>query len=128
MTKNQMQVIGFAGSDPKVFKTKGGRTGARFSVATSERWKDKKGERHERTEWHRIVLWGPVADFAAKAVKKGSHVGVQGPLHSSEYTDEKTKTTQRSWEIVGDELLLLDRADKAAEGERGGREDDTETA
>jgi single-strand DNA-binding protein len=126
MTKNQMQVIGFAGSDPVVFKTKAGQTGARFSVATTERWKDRKGERHERTEWHRVVLWGPVAELAAKAVKKGSHVGVQGPLHSSEYQDQKSGATQRSWEIVADELLLLDRAEKAPEGEREAGEEEGE--
>jgi len=128
MTKNQMQVIGFVGSDPKVFKTKGDRTGARFSVATSERWKDRNGERHERTEWHRIAVWGPLADLAAKAVKKGSHVGVQGPLRSSEYTDEKTGATQRSWEIVADELLLLDRAEKNADGDREAGDDDAPSA
>lgn len=127
LTKNQMQVIGFAGSDAKEFKTKGGRTGARFSVATSERWKDREGNRHERTEWHRIAVWGPLADIAAKSVKKGSLVGVQGPLRSSEYTDKQSGENHRSWEIVADELLLLDRAEKTAEGEQEAGEDDAAT-
>lgn len=105
MTKNFVEIIGFAGHDPK-------RTGTietarvRLSVATTDRWRDDKGERHERTEWHTVILWKRLADVAAEYVRKGSHILVSGALKSRQFEQDGVVNTV--WEIHARELLLLD--------------------
>jgi len=106
MTKNFVEIIGFAGHDPK-------RSGnsdisrVRLSVATNERWRDSQtGEKHERTEWHTVVFWDRLADVAADYVRKGSHILVSGAIKSRQYEDKGVSRTV--WEVHARELLLLD--------------------
>jgi single-strand DNA-binding protein len=124
MTKNEMTLIGFLGSDPELKSTASGRAVTNFSVATTERWKDKAGTAQERTEWHRIVAWGSLAEVVAKHLHKGAHVHVAGPLRSREY--EKDGITRRVWEVVANEVLFLDRAEKSKPEDRppAGTEED----
>jgi len=116
MTKNFVELIGFAGQAPK-------RNGVndnapvKLSVATTDRWRDASGARQERTEWHTVLFWGRLAEVAAAYIKKGSHVVVTGSLrsHQYEYNDGQPHTV---WEIHARELLLLDpRTSKMTEAD-----------
>ena len=103
MTKNNVEIIGFVGQDPKLTSE---NAPTRLSVATTERWRDDSGEKHERTEWHTVLCWKGLGKVARQFVRKGSHILVSGPLHSREY--EKDGVTHTVWEITARELLLLD--------------------
>jgi single-strand DNA-binding protein len=85
---NLVILIGNLGRDPDV-KTTGNGTMAILNVATSKSWKDRNsGERKEKTQWHKVVVYGPAAEFAAKYLHKGSKLSVQGELQTREYTPE----------------------------------------
>ena len=101
---NKVQIIGRLGQDPE-FKTVGSSDLLSMSVATTEKWKDKNGEQHEKTEWHRVQFWGPVAKIAAHHLKKGSLVFVEGKLQTRQY--EKNGEKRYSTEIVGQTVKFL---------------------
>ena len=106
MTKNFVEIIGFAGHDPK----RNGNSNTarvRISVATNERWRDKDSqEMRERTERHTVIFWDHLADIAADFIRKGSHILVSGSIKSRHY--EEKGVTRTVWEIHARELLLLD--------------------
>lgn len=109
---NRVTLIGNVGQDPEIRTTQTGDKVANFSVATSQSWKDKSGERKEKTEWHRIVLFNPhLIDVVEKYVRKGSRVYLEGALQTRSWTDN-SGATKYSTEIVAQrfkgELLLLD--------------------
>ena len=79
---NKVLLIGNLGSDPETRFTPSGAQVANFSLATSESWNDKDGQRQERTEWHRIVLWRRLAEIAGQYLKKGSKVYIEGKLQT----------------------------------------------
>ncbi len=85
---NKVILIGNLGRDPEVRYTTGGTPVANFSLATTERWSDQaSGERKERTEWHKVVIWGKQAEIAAEYLHKGKQVYVEGSLQTREWTD-----------------------------------------
>ena len=85
---NQAQIIGHLGKDPEVRYLPSGEAVANFSIATTEKWKDKNtGEPREETEWHRISVFGRLAEIVGEYLKKGSLVFVQGKLKTRKYTD-----------------------------------------
>ena len=106
MTKNFVEVIGFAGQAAKRNGTSD-TAPVKLSMATTERWKDASGERHERTDWHTVLFWGGLAEVAAKYIKKGSHVLVTGSLRPRQYENDDGQR-HTVWEIHARELLLLD--------------------
>jgi len=105
---NKVILIGNLGADPKVTSTPGGDTVARFSIATSEAWKDKNGEKQERTEWHRIVAWGRLADICGKYLMQGNPIYLEGKLQTRSW--EKEGVTQYTTEVVMKELKMLPSA------------------
>lgn len=110
---NKAQFIGHVGKDPEIRTTQGGDKVASFSLATSERWKDKKtGERKEKTEWHRIVVWSPgLVTLAEKYIKKGSKLYVEGQLATRKWSDDKghdNYTTEVVLKGYGGTIELLD--------------------
>jgi single-strand DNA-binding protein len=115
---NSVQLIGNVGKDPEIRSTQSGSKVANLRIATTEKWKDKSGERQERTEWHTLVVWGQLADIVEKYVTKGSKVYVRGKLTTREW--EKDGAKRYSTEVVlqgfGAELILLDS--KNGGGER----------
>lgn len=125
---NKVMIIGALGRDPDVRTMGNGGKVANLSVATSESWKDKAtGERKEKTEWHRVVVFGPLADVVERYVKKGSKLYLSGALQTRKYTD-KDGVEKYSTEVVlqgyGAELIMLDgkRDDGPAYGsQRDGR-------
>lgn len=85
---NMAILIGNVGQDPDIRNTQGGSKVANFSLATTERWKSKEGERKEHTEWHRIVVWGNLADVVENYVSKGLKVAVTGKIKTRKWTDQ----------------------------------------
>ncbi len=85
---NKVVLVGNLGRDPEVRHTNSGAKIVHLSVATSDSWKDKNGERQEKTEWHRVVVFNSnLADFSERFLKKGSKVYVEGALQTRKYTD-----------------------------------------
>lgn len=111
---NKVILIGNLGADPEVRFTPGGAQVANFNMATSESWNDKSGERKERAEWHRIVLWRRLAEIAGQYLKKGSRVYIEGKLQTRTWEDQKGQKRYIT-EVVGNTLELLDSAGGPAE-------------
>jgi single-strand DNA-binding protein len=101
---NKAIIIGHLGKDPEVKSLDGGQQLARFSVATSESW-TKDGQKQERTEWHRIVAWGKLAEICGRFLSKGKQVYVEGRIQTREY--EKDGTKRYSTEIVAQQVTFL---------------------
>lgn len=108
MSLNKVMLIGNVGKDPEVRHLEGGSVVARFSLATTERYKDKNGEFQEQTEWHNIVCWRLLAERAEKYVKKGSQLFIEGRLRSRSWED-KTGQARYTVEIVADSIQVLGR-------------------
>ncbi len=104
---NKVMLIGHLGKDPEIQTFEGGKSLAKFSIATTETYKDKTGARQEKTEWHNIVLWGVQAEIAQKYLRKGSLVYLEGKINTREY--EKDGTKKYFTEIVGESFTMLDR-------------------
>ncbi|HXI03591.1 MAG TPA: single-stranded DNA-binding protein [Candidatus Saccharimonadales bacterium] len=112
---NKVILVGNVGRDPELRYTPSGTAVATFSLATNEAWTSKSGERQERTEWHRIVVWGKQAQVAGEWVKKGKQLYVEGSLQTRQWEDrngQKRTTT----EVKAQRFVLLGR------GEGGGRQ------
>src|SRR5687767_13594758 len=103
---NKVILVGNLGRDAELRYTPGGAAVSKFSVATTEIWNDKSGQRQERTEWHNIDLWGKQAESLSEYLVKGKQVYVEGRLQTDEYTDKegiKRKTTR----VRCDRVVLL---------------------
>ena len=103
---NRAQLIGHLGRDPEVRYTPEGTAVAKLAVATNQTWKDKDGERQERIEWHRVVLFGKVAEIAAEYLKKGSLVYLQGRLQTRKWQAEDGQDRYTT-EIVAERMKML---------------------
>ncbi|WPL17509.1 Helix-destabilizing protein [Thiorhodovibrio winogradskyi] len=104
---NKAQLIGHLGRDPEVRQTKNGQGAvANLTLATSERWKDKTGEAQERTEWHRVVLFGRTADVAGEYLNKGALVYVEGRLQTRQWQDDSGQDRYTT-EIIADKIKML---------------------
>ena len=114
---NKVILLGNLGRDPETRYTTGGDAVTNLNIATSEQWKDKSGEKQERTEWHRVVLFGRQAEIAGEYLKKGRSVYIEGRLQTRKYTD-KDGVEKYSTEIVADRMQLLGGRD--AGGASGG--------
>ncbi len=86
---NKVIVLGRLGSDPETKNISSGNTVCTFSLATSEAWKDKNGEKQEKTEWHRIVVWGKLAEICGKYLTKGRQTFVEGRLQTRSWEDQQ---------------------------------------
>ena len=103
---NRVILIGRLGRDPELRYILAGKAVANFTMATSENWKDDSGERQERTEWHKIQMWGKLAEVAGKYLSKGSQVYIEGKLQTREWTD-KDGQKRYTTEIVASSLVML---------------------
>lgn len=102
---NKVIVLGRLGKDPEIRALNDGKHVANFTIATSESYKDKSGEKKETTEWHNVVLWGGTAEIAQKYLHKGDNVYIEGKLRTRSW--EKDGVTRYTTEIVGDKIELL---------------------
>ncbi len=106
---NKVILIGNLGRDPEVRYTGDGKPVANFTMATTERWSDpSSGERKEKTEWHRIVVWGKQAEIAGEFLRKGRQVYVEGSLQTREWTDRDGNKRQTT-EIRAQRFQMLGR-------------------
>lgn len=116
---NKVMLIGNLGKDPEVRYTAAGQAVASFSIATSEKFKNRSGEMEERTEWHNIVLWGRQAEIAKEYLAKGRTVFIEGRLQTRKWQDRDGKD-RWSTEIVGDRMQLLGGRGEGGAGRQGG--------
>ena len=105
---NKVMLIGNLGKDPEVQTLEGNVKVAKFSLATTESYRDDKGQTHSNTEWHSIVVWRGLADLAEKYMRKGSTVYIEGKNRTRSY-DDKQGTKRYVTEVVGDQIVLLDK-------------------
>lgn len=120
---NKVILIGNLGGDPEVKYTAGGSAVTNVTIATSENWKDKTtGENQERTEWHRVVFFGKLAEIAGEYLKKGSQVYVEGRLQTRKWQDKEGQDRYTT-EIVANEMQMLGGrgGGSASGGMEGGR-------
>jgi len=117
---NKVILIGNLGADPEPRAMPSGTTVANLRVATSESWRDKQtGEQQERTEWHRVALFGRLAEVAGEYLRKGSQVYIEGSLRTRKWQD-KQGNERYSTEIVGNDLQMLGGRGGGAGGSGGG--------
>ena len=122
---NKVILVGNLGRDPEIRSTQDGQRIANFTLATSENWRDRtSGERKERTEWHRVVIFNDrLSEIAEKYLRKGSKVYVEGQLQTRKWQDQQGQeryTTEIVLTRFKGELTMLDGAGGARDGTRGG--------
>ena len=103
---NKVILVGHLGDDPEVKVTPSGQLVTNFSLATSESWTDKDGERQERPEWHRLVLWHTLAEVAGKYLNKGRKIYIEGKLQTRSWEDQNGQTRYTT-EVVVYKLKML---------------------
>ncbi|MGE0528796.1 MAG: single-stranded DNA-binding protein [Bdellovibrionales bacterium] len=103
---NKVILIGRLGADPEVKTVSGGQTVARLSVATSENWTDREGQKQERTEWHRVVVWGKLAELCGKYLSKGRQLYLEGRLQTRSWEDQQGQKRYTT-EIVANTVQFL---------------------
>ena len=103
---NKVILVGSLGRDPEIRYMPNGDAACNLSVATSETWKDKSGEKQERTEWHRISMFGKLAEIAGQYLAKGSSVYLEGKLQTRKWTD-KDGVEKYTTEIIADRMQML---------------------
>ena len=124
---NKVVLIGNLGADPEVRFTPSGVQVVSATLATSESWNDKNGERQERTEWHRLVLWRKLAEIADQFLKKGSKIYVEGKLQTRSWDDQKGQKRYLT-EVVVNNIEMLDGADGPPSAEGAGAGEKVENA
>ncbi len=113
MTLNKVMLIGNLGKDPEIRHTKGGDAVANFTLATSEQWKDRQGQKQERTEWHRCVAWRHLAELAQNYLHKGSKIYLEGKIETRDWTDNENIRRFRTEIIVNNIQFLTPRSESA---------------
>ena len=104
---NKVIIVGNLGSDPDTRYSPSGTAVTKFSVATSESWKDKQtGEQNDRTEWHRVVMFGRLAEIGAEYLRKGSQVYIEGSLRTNKWQDQ-SGNDRYTTEIIANEMQML---------------------
>jgi len=103
---NKVILVGRLGADPEKKQTQTGQTVTRLNLATSESWVNREGERQEKTEWHRIVIWGKLAETCAQHLTKGRQVYIEGRLQTRSWETEKGEK-RFSTEVVANQVLFL---------------------
>jgi single-strand DNA-binding protein len=112
---NKAIIVGNLGRDPEVRFTPSGQAVANFTLATNESWTDKSGQKQERTEWHRIVVWGKLGELCGEYLTKGRQCFVEGRIQTREWTDKEGKKNYTT-EIVAQNVQFLGGRDGAGAG------------
>lgn len=106
MSVNKVIILGRLGQDPELKYTPGQMPVTNFTVATSESWADKSGQKQERTEWHRVVVWGKLAELCKQYLSKGRQVYLEGTLQTRSW-DDKTGQKRYTTEIVAKTIQFI---------------------
>ena len=123
---NKVILLGNLGKDPEVKRLETGKSVANFSLATSEVYKNKEGEKVTKTEWHNIVLWSPLAEIAESYLKKGSQLYLEGKISNRSYEDKEGVKKYIS-EVVGREITLLGKPNSNNSTEEVSPDDNSQT-
>ena len=116
MSVNKVILLGRLGRDPEVRYMPNGEAVCNFSIATSETWNDRNGQRQERTEWHNITMYRRLAEIAGQYLKKGREVYIEGRIQSRKYTG-KDGIERTAYEIVCSEMKMLGGKAEGGEGQ-----------
>lgn len=114
MAINKVILVGNLGKDPELIKTPSGISLCKFTMATTERYKDKQGEQQTKTEWHNIVVWGGLAETCGKWLHRGKQVYIEGKLQTTNYEDKSGNKRYRA-EIVANRMQMLGRVNDSSE-------------
>lgn len=118
---NKVILVGRLGSDPELKYTSTSQAIARFSVATSEQWKNKQtGDMQEKTEWHRVVVWGKMAEICGQHLAKGRQVYIEGKLQTRSWEDQASGQKKYSTEVVAQTVQFLGAAGERTQGAGAG--------
>lgn len=104
--RNSVHLIGNLGMDPEVKEVSNGNKMVRFSLATSESYRNQKGEKITETQWHNLIIWGKLAEVAEKYLKKGKQIAVEGKLETNSY-DDKNGNRKFFTQVKVNDLLML---------------------
>src|SRR5437762_14338048 len=119
---NKVILVGNLGRDAELRYTPGGAAVATLNMATTEVWNDKSGQRQEKTEWHRVVLWGKPAESLAEYLTKGKQIYIEGRLQTRQW-DDKDGNKRYTTEVRGDRVVLLSGGGgRGAPADRGDRD------
>lgn len=110
---NKVMLIGNLGRDPETRHTPSGTPVANFTLATNESFNDKSGNRQDRTEWHRIVAWGKLAEICGQYLNKGKQVYIEGRLQTRQWEDQQGQRRQTT-EVVANNMIMLSRGEGGA--------------
>jgi single-strand DNA-binding protein len=115
---NKVQLIGNVGQEPEIRFTQDGRPIANLSIATSESWNDKQGQKQEKTEWHRVVTFGKLAEIIQQYVHKGSKLFIEGKLQTRKWTDKQGQDKYTTEVIIdfGGQMIMLDGRPQGGSG------------
>ena len=116
---NKVIIVGRLGADPEVKTVTSGQTVCRLSVATSENWTDRDGQKQERTEWHRVVIWGRMAEVCGQHLAKGRQVYLEGRLQTRSWEDQQGQKKYTT-EIVANTVQFLGSNDRSQSTNMGG--------
>ena len=114
---NKVILIGNLGADPDMRYTPSGQGVCELRIATSESWNDKNGQRQERTEWHRVVVWGKRAEVCSKYLSKGRQVYIEGRIQTRTY-DDKEGQKRYITEVIAQEVVFIGGGGGRGEGKR----------
>ena len=120
---NKVILVGNLGADPDMRYTPSGQGVCELRVATSESWNDKNGQRQERVEWHRIVVWGKRAEVCSKYLSKGRQVYIEDRIQTRTY-DDKDGNKRYITEVIANDVQFLGGGNREGGGGAGGRRDD----
>ena len=122
---NKVMLIGNLGRDPEIRYTNSGSSVANYSIATTDRWTDRQGERQERTEWHDIVAFDRLADLSQNYLRKGSNVFIEGRLQTRSWEDNEGQKKYRT-EVVANQIQFLDKGWSENGNDNGNDNQETE--
>ena len=114
MSVNKVILVGRLGRDPETRYTSGGQAVANFTLATDESYKSRSGERQKRTEWHRIVVWGKLAEIVQQYLKKGKLVYIEGRIQTRQWEDKRDGQKRTTTEIVASSMKMLGSREEGA--------------
>ena len=104
--KNSVRLIGNLGMNPEVKEVKNGRMMAKFSLATSENYRDENGNKVTETQWHSLIAWGKQAELVSKFLKKGSEVAIEGKITNNSFTDKEGNKRYNTQVVINDLMML----------------------
>ena len=116
---NKVLLIGNLGQDPEMTYTQGGTAKAQLSIATQEKWKDKDGEAKEKTEWHRVIVWGKLAEICGQYLSKGRQVFIEGRLQTRQWEDREGNKKYTTEIIASGMQMLGSKRDGSGAGKEG---------